>query len=205
LFGYFSKQSEKVVTHFITILDLTSNHKAVLAMRPSGKDERPSITTTMEPSSSSTLLENEPDTIITQANGKTHKTMPHNFLYACLTLLFLISAQENTYIDYNDLAKFLSNIPQVADGWSTLQDVLGTKPAIYTQIARQVKADLSGITKAVSDLLCDWIGRNKLYDATVSLLCYGSEVSAAGTELTEGLKKHGFAMVPGISKYPHIL
>jgi hypothetical protein len=103
------------------------------------------------------------------------------------------------------LANFLSNIQQVANYLPKLQHVLGTNPAVYTQIARQVKADLTGITKAVSDLLCDWIGRNKLYDATVSLLCYGSEVSATGTATTEGLKKHGFVMVPGISKYPHIL
>jgi hypothetical protein len=119
--------------------------------------------------------------------------------------LCLISAQEKTYIDYDDLANFLSNIPQVANDLPTLQHVLGTKPAVYTKIARQVNADLASITNAVSDLLCDRIGRNELYDATVSLLCYGSEVSATGTATTEGLKKHGFAMVPGISKYPHIL
>jgi hypothetical protein len=119
--------------------------------------------------------------------------------------LCLISAQEKTYIDYDDLAKFLSNIPQVANDLPTLQHVLGTKPAVFTKTARQVNADLTSITKAVSDLLCDWIGHNKLYDATVSLLCYGSEVSAAETAPTEGLKKHGFNMVPGISKYPPIL
>jgi hypothetical protein len=101
------------------------------------------------------------------------------------------------------LANFLSNIEQVANDLPKLQHVLGTKPAVYTKIARQVNADLLNITKAVSDLLCDWIGRNKLYDATVSLLCYGSEVSADETAATERLKKHGFATVPGISKYPY--
>jgi hypothetical protein len=202
LLGYFAKQSEGVVTDFITILDQTSNHKAVLNLCPS-RQERPSIATTMEPSPS-TLVQNESETKMMQAAGKTHITMPHTFFYAGLTLLFLISAQKNTYIDYNDLAKFLSNIPQVADGWPTLRDVLGTKPAVYSTIEKQVKAGLSSISKAVSDLLCDWNGGTGLHESTVSLLCYGSEVPV-GKVLTEGLKKHGFVLTAGSERGGHFM
>jgi hypothetical protein len=80
LFGYFAKQSKEVVTHFITVLDQTDNHKAVVAMCPIGRDEHPSIATTMEPSSSSTALPNASQRKTTQAAGKTPTTMTKTFL-----------------------------------------------------------------------------------------------------------------------------
>jgi hypothetical protein len=80
LFGYFAKQSEEVVTHFITVLDQTDNHKAVVAIWSIAKDERQPPVTTMEPSSSLTTLPNESQTKTTQAAGKTHRTMTKTFL-----------------------------------------------------------------------------------------------------------------------------
>jgi hypothetical protein len=60
--GYVAKQSEEVVTDFITVLDQTDNHKAVVAIWSIAKDERQSPATTKETSSSSTTLPNESQT-----------------------------------------------------------------------------------------------------------------------------------------------
>jgi hypothetical protein len=94
------------------------------------------------------------------------------------------------------LADFLSNIQQVANDWTRLQRVLGTKPAVYSRIETLVLTGISTITKAISDFLCDWNGRTGLYESTVYLLCYGSEVRV-GKVLTEGLRQHGFVLAAG--------
>jgi hypothetical protein len=80
LFGYFAKQSEEVVTNFITVLDQTDNHKAVVAIWSIAKEERLPQATTTEPSSSSRTLPNESQTKTAQAAGETHTTMTKTFL-----------------------------------------------------------------------------------------------------------------------------
>jgi hypothetical protein len=150
----------------------------------------------MEPNSS-TNAQNESQQKATQAGDTPLKIQDFKvFASASTTLFLLIIGEEKTYIDYDDLANFLSNILQVADGWRRLQHVLGTSPTVFSHIERQVKADLSTITKAVFDLLCDWSGQTGLHESTVSLLCYGSAVPV-GKVHTEGLKKHGFILTAG--------
>jgi hypothetical protein len=59
LYGHFTKQSDEVIARFITVLEETNNHRAVLALRPMANDDRTPQASTMEPSSSATA-QNEP-------------------------------------------------------------------------------------------------------------------------------------------------
>jgi hypothetical protein len=100
------------------------------------------------------------------------------------------------YIDYKELADFLSNIPQIANDWPELGKVLGTGAGICSLTRRQVNANILSINQAISDLLSDWYGRTGLFISTVSLLCYGS-ADSGGTGCTKGLKILGFDRVAG--------
>jgi hypothetical protein len=109
--------------------------------------------------------------------------------------LFLITVHEDrTYIDRDELADFLAD--HVANDLPKLQHVLGTRPAFYSEIERQMNTTLSSIPHAISRLLADWNGQTGLYRSELSLLCNGSPSLTPG--LTEGLRKHGFVLAAGI-------
>jgi hypothetical protein len=112
--------------------------------------------------------------------------------------------QEQTYIDYKELADFFSNIPKLNNNWPDLGIVLGTGAGVYSHIKWQVKANLLNITEAMSDLLSDWHVRTGLHESTVFVLCYGSADSAT-TGHTKGLKNLGFGRVAGNDKFPQSL
>jgi hypothetical protein len=114
--------------------------------------------------------------------------------------VFCILAQD--YIECKELADLLSHDQEVFNSWRELKHVLGTKPAVFTQIEKQAKADLSSITKAVSDLLSDWIGQQWPTESTVSCLCDGSSVSDVGTGHSKGLRNHGFNRAAGTERIP---
>jgi hypothetical protein len=98
------------------------------------------------------------------------------------------------------LADLLLNEPEVAKRWRDLKHVLGTKPAVFKRIEKQVKADLSSIVKAVSDFLSDWIAKQGQTESTVFRLCNGSVADVVGTGRSEGLRNHGFRRAIGIER-----
>jgi hypothetical protein len=102
--------------------------------------------------------------------------------------------EDCTYIDRDELADFLAD--HVANDLPKLQHVLGTRPAFFTQIERQMNTTSSSITHAISSLLADWNKQTGLHRSEVSLLCHGSASLTSG--LTEGLRKHGFVDAAGI-------
>jgi hypothetical protein len=104
--------------------------------------------------------------------------------------------EERTYIDRDELADFLAD--HVANDLSKLQHVLGTRPAFYSQIERQINTNSSSITHAISSLLADWNGQTGLHRSALSLLCNGLPSLTPG--LTEGLRNHGFVFAAGIEK-----
>jgi hypothetical protein len=63
-----------------------------------------------------------------------------------------------------------------------------------------VEAGLSSITRAVSDLLSDWIAQQGPTGSTVFCLCYGSVADVVGTGRSDGLRKHGFRRATGIER-----
>jgi hypothetical protein len=111
-----------------------------------------------------------------------------------MTSVFFITVYEDrTYIDRDELADFLAD--HVANDLPKLQHVLGTRPAFYSQIERQMNTTSSSITHAISSLLSDWNGQTGLHGSEVSLLCNGSPSLTPG--LTEGLRNHGFVLAAG--------
>jgi hypothetical protein len=98
LFGCFAKQPEEVVTNFITVLDQTDNHKAVVAIWSIAKDERQPPATTMETSSSSTTLPNESQTKTTTDTGEINITITQTFFVSLVNLIDLyFSTRENIH------------------------------------------------------------------------------------------------------------
>jgi hypothetical protein len=162
----------------------------------------------MEPNSSTTA-QNESQQETTQAGDTPFKIQDFKvFASASTTLFLLIIGEEKTYIDYDDLANFLSKKPEVANRQSfpKLQKVLGTEPSVYSHIEWQLNANLISIAEAISKLLCDWVGRMRLYEATVSRLCYGSPAAVStGTVITDGLENNGFLNTIGMLKQTNVL
>jgi hypothetical protein len=104
--------------------------------------------------------------------------------------------EDRTYIDRDELADFLAD--HVANDLPKLQHVLGTRPATYTAIERQMNTSSSSIAHAISSLLADWNKQTGLHRSEVSLLCNGSPSASLTPGLTEGLRNHGFVLAAGI-------
>jgi hypothetical protein len=110
---------------------------------------------------------------------------------------------ENTFIDYEELAAFLSNISHVVENWPKLKFVLGTGPGEFFTIQGQFFIGLllgSGIEITIARMFSEWLSRIGL-NANVGILCNGSNEVA---NLTEGLRKHGLYLAAGYKKFQNI-
>jgi hypothetical protein len=105
---------------------------------------------------------------------------------------------ENTFIDYEELAAFLSNIPPVVNDWPKLRLVLGTRPdefyVIHTQFVMSIMVP-SAIEITIARMLSGWINRIGR-ESNVGILCHGS-CEGKGRNITDGLLKHGFQLAAG--------
>jgi hypothetical protein len=110
---------------------------------------------------------------------------------------------ENTFIDYEELAAFLSNISHVVENWQKLQCVLGTSPSKFFTIQVQCRIGIwlgSGIEITITRMFSEWVSRIGL-NANVGILCNGTNDDG---NLTEGLRKHGLYLAAGYKKFQNI-
>jgi activator of HSP90 ATPase len=193
---------------------MSGNHRTVLVLKfrtestprsqPAQKKQGATRDSNSQPSSNTQPSSSKPNDSATKTNQGSSGNYSNSINYNVIensSIALVQFLDKNTFIDYEELAAFLSNISHVVENWQKLRFVLGTSPSKFFTIQAQFFCGLwcgMGIEIIITRMLSEWVSRISL-NANVGILCNGSNEVG---NLTEGLRNHELCQAAGFIKIP---